>query len=113
MRKYFGFHAGVDKVIGDALIVLKQQGAVLVDPADIPTIGKFDDAEMTVLLYELKSDLNAYFLRLGASSPVHSLKGIIRVNERNVKSEMQYFGQENFLMQKQKALSPVKNISML
>jgi amidase len=97
VRKYFGFHAGVDKVIDDALIVLKQQGAVLVDPADIPTIGKFDDAEMTVLLYELKSDLNAYLLRLGASAPVQSLKELIEFNERNAKSEMQYFGQENFL----------------
>jgi amidase len=97
VRKYFGFHPGVDKIINDALIVLKQQGAVLVDPADIPTIGKFDDAEMTVLLYELKSDLNAYFSRLGASAPVHSLKELIEYNEKNAKSEMQYFGQENFL----------------
>jgi amidase len=97
VRKYFGFHPGVDTVINDALKVLKQQGAVLVDPADIPTIGKFDDAELTVLLYELKADLNAYFARLGASAPVHSLKELIEYNEKNATSEMPYFGQENFL----------------
>jgi amidase len=97
VRKYFGFHAGVDRVINDALNVLKQQGAVLVDPADIPTIGKFDEAEMSVLLYELKADLNAYFARLGADAPVHSLKELIEYNEKNVKSEMPYFGQELFL----------------
>ena len=97
VRKYFGFHPGVDTVINDALKVLKHQGAVLVDPADIPTIGKFDDAELTVLLYELKADLNAYFARLGASAPVHSLKELIEYNEKNATSEMLYFGQENFL----------------
>jgi amidase len=97
VRKYFGFHAGVDRVINDALDVLKQQGAVLVDPADIPTIGKFDDAELDVLMYELKANLNAYFARLGASAPVHSLKELIEYNEKNAKSEMPYFGQELFL----------------
>ncbi len=97
VRKYFGFHPEVDKVINNALVVLKQQGATVVDPADIPTIGKFDDAELTVLLYELKADLNAYFARLGASTPVHSLKELIEYNEKNAKSEMPYFGQENFL----------------
>jgi amidase len=97
VRKYFGFHPGVDKVINDALNVLKQQGATLVDPADIPTIGKFDDAEMTVLMYELKANMNAYFTRLGASAPVRSLKELIEYNEKNAKSEMPYFSQELFL----------------
>ena len=97
MRKYFGFHPGVDTVINDALNVLKQHGATLVDPVNIPTIGKFDDAELTVLLYELKADLNAYFARLGASAPIHSLKELVEYNERNAKNEMPYFGQELFL----------------
>ena len=97
VRKFFGFHPGVDNVINDALRILKDEGATLVDPADIPTIGKFDDAELTVLLYELKADLNAYFARRGTGSPVHSLKELIEYNEQNAKSEMQYFGQENFL----------------
>ena len=62
---------------------MKRQGAVLVDPADIPTHGKFDDSEFEVLLYEFKADLNAYLARLGPSAPVHSLKDIIEFNERN------------------------------
>ena len=97
VRKYFGFHPGVDTVINDALNVLTQQGATLVDPVNISTIGKFDDAELTVLLYELKADLNAYFARLGASAPIHSLKELVEYNERNAKNEMPYFGQELFL----------------
>ncbi len=40
-------------------------GAVIVDPADIPTLETFGDAEFDVLLYEFKSDLNKYLARLG------------------------------------------------
>jgi len=78
-------------------MILSQLGAILVDPANIPTIGKFDEAEMNVLLYELKADLNKYFARLGADAPVHSLKELIEYNEKNTKLEMPYFGQELFL----------------
>ena len=39
---------------------MKQQGAMIVDPANIPTLGKFDDSEFEVLLYEFKADLNKY-----------------------------------------------------
>jgi amidase len=97
VRKYFGFLDKVDVVINRALEVLKAQGAVLVDPADIETIGKFDDTENTVLLYELKTDLNAYLARLGPGAPVHTLKEIIEYNERNRSREMPYFAQEMFL----------------
>lgn len=97
VRKYSGFHREVDSVLNNALKILKQQGAVLVDPADIATIGKFDDAEFTVLLYELKADLNAYLARLGPDAPVRSLREIIEFNERNNTLEMPYFGQETFL----------------
>lgn len=97
VRKYFGFHPGVDTVINDALKTLKDQGATLVDPAEIPTIGKFDNDEMTVLLYELKVDLNAYLARLGSGAPIHSLKELIEYNEKNASLEMPYFGQENFV----------------
>jgi amidase len=97
VRKYFGFHRDVDKVINNALEVLKAQGTILVDPADIATIGQFDDAELTVLLYELKADLNRYLSGLGPNAPVHSLKEIIEFNERNAEKEMPYFGQDLFL----------------
>jgi amidase len=97
VRKYFGFHREVDSVLSNALNVLKQQGAVVIDPADIATIGKFDDAELTVMLYEFKADLNAYLARLGPGAPVRSLREIIDFNERNSKLEMPYFGQEKFL----------------
>jgi amidase len=95
-RKYFGFSDSVDDLMNDVMEEMKRQGAVLVDPADLASHGKFDDTEFTVLLYELKSDLNAY---LGGrpDAPVHSLKEIIEFNERNKSEEMPYFAQDTFI----------------
>ena len=67
VRNYFGFHDGVDAVAQEALDVLRKAGATLVDPANLPNADKFDDAELLVLLYELKADLNAYLARLGTA----------------------------------------------
>jgi amidase len=96
-RKYFGFSDAVDKLMEQSLDAMKKQGAVLVDPTDIDTFGKFDDSELVVFMYELKADLNAYLARLGPGAPVHSLKEIIDFNERNSEKEMPYFGQDLFL----------------
>jgi amidase len=76
---------------------LKKQGAVLVDPADIETFGKFDESEATVLLYEFKAGLNAYLARLGPGALVRTLKDVIDFNERNREREMPYFGQDLFI----------------
>jgi amidase len=95
-RKFFGFNEGVDRVMEDALAEMKRQGAVLVDPADIPSMSKFGDTEFTVLLYELKADLNAYLASLGPGAPVHTLEEVIEFNKRNRDREMPYFGQDTF-----------------
>jgi amidase len=97
VRATFGFNAAVDALMGNALEVLKARGAVLVDPADIETRGKFDETESTVFMYELKADLNAYLARLGPHAPVHTLQEIIEFNENHRDQEMPYFGQELFL----------------
>ena len=96
-RKYFGFNDHVDKLMNDLIGELKKLGAVIVDPADIPTSGKFDASELEVLLYEFKADLNAYLAGLGTKTPVHSLKEIIDFNEKNREKEMPYFGQDLFV----------------
>jgi amidase len=102
VRKTFGFNEKVDKVLEDALDTMKKQGAILVDPAPIETAGKFGDSEFTVLLYELKADLNAYLARLGPNAPVKTLKDVIDFNERNREKEMPYFGQDTFVKAQEK-----------
>ena len=101
-EKYFGYSATTDKVAEEAIEQLKKLGAVIVDPANIATAGKFDDTEFEVLLYEFKADLNAYLRSLGPRAPVRTLKEIIDFNERNKEKEMPYFGQEIMLMAQKK-----------
>ncbi|GAC1452582.1 MAG: amidase [Gemmatimonadaceae bacterium] len=92
--KFFGYSDVTDKIINDAIDGMKGQGAVIVDPANIPTLGKFDDSEFDVLLYEFKADLNNYLASLGPRSPVKTLQDIIAFNEQHKDQEMPWFGQE-------------------
>jgi amidase len=97
VRKFFGFSDSVDRLMDECVAVLKKEGAILVDPADITTLGKFDDSEFMVFLYELKADLNSYLKKLGSSAPVKSLREIIDFNEKNREKEMPFFAQDIFL----------------
>ncbi len=104
-RKSFGFNDAVDKLMNDCIDIIKRRGATVVDPADIPTQGKFDDSEFEVLLYEFKADLNAYLNSLGPRAPVTSLKEIIDFNEQYRDREMPWFGQD--IMTKAQAKGPL------
>ncbi len=73
------------------LEALKQVGATLVDPIQLPE-SKGDSYQ--VMLYEFKAGLNAYFASLGPQGPVRSLKELIEFNERNREKELPWFGQE-------------------
>jgi amidase len=97
VRFYFGFHEGVDVLMNNALDVLKQQGAVLIDPVETKSFAKIGDPEGIVLQYELKADMNAYLARLGPNAPAHTLKDLIDFNEKNKDREMPYFGQDFFI----------------
>jgi amidase len=101
-NKLFGYSPAADRIAEEAIAVMKQQGAVIVDPANIPTLGKFGDSEFEVLLYEFKADLNKYLTWLGAASPVHSLKDVIAFNDAHADQELPYFGQEILLMAEKK-----------
>ena len=103
--KFFGFNDKVDELMEAALREMQRRGAEIVDPADIPTAGKFDDSETEVLLYEFKADLNAYLAALGPKAPVHSMQEVIDFNERHRDKEMPYFGQD--LMIKAQAKGPL------
>lgn len=101
-EKYFGYSEKTDKVIDEAIAEMRRRGAVIVDPANIPTAGKFDESELEVLLYEFKADLNAYLGSLGPEAPVKSLAEIIAFNERDKEREMLWFGQEIMLRAQEK-----------
>ena len=96
-RKYFGFSDAVDHFMENVIDQIKKHGAEIIDPADLESHGKFDDTELTVLLYELKADLNAYLANRGPDVRVHSLKELIEFNDHNAEKEMPYFGQDLFI----------------
>jgi amidase len=66
-RKYFGILPAVDKLMEEAIAAMKSHGALISDPADLPSHGKFGDGEDEVLLSEFKEDLNKYLTRSSIS----------------------------------------------
>ena len=101
-KRYFGYSAATDRLIDAALADMKAAGAVVVDPADIPTAARLEDCEFEILLYEFKAGLNAYFADLKPSAPVRSLTELIAFNTREKEREMPFFGQEILVMAEKK-----------
>jgi amidase len=112
--KFYGYSDATDRLADEAIALMKSRGAIIIDPANIPTAGKFDDTEYDVLLYEFKADLNKYLASLGPGARVKSLADIIAYNERDKAREMPYFGQEIMLQaQKKGPLTQKKYIDAL
>ncbi len=89
-----GLNPTQTKAMAEAIAILKRQGAVIVDPADIPSVvnpdaaanlllwntcsgageGKGNDDHCSVVLkYGMKRDFNHWLASLGPSAPVKSL----------------------------------------
>ncbi|MDQ6637363.1 MAG: amidase [Candidatus Dormibacteraeota bacterium] len=92
---YTGYSAAADRLFEAALEALRQGGAEVIDPADIPTARAMEDdpSEMTVLLHELKAGLNTY-LATRTGVPVRSLADVISFNLEHATEELAHFGQE-------------------
>jgi amidase len=103
-KRFTGYSVETDRVFAAALDLMKKNGATIVDPADISTAGQTDDSEFDLLLYEFKSDLNAYLGALPAGS-VRSLADVIAFNTKNAGRELRYFGQE--IMEQAQAKGPL------
>jgi len=86
----------VMEVLDQALIVLRDLGATLLDPVELPGAAGIGDPEWLSLLHEFKCDINAY-LRALPGHPPRSLAELIDFNIRNGPSVLAHFGQEIFL----------------
>jgi amidase len=109
-----GLNAEQARVMADAIAVLKQQGAVIVDPADVPSFVE-KDADRNFLLFDycagadqargkdehcsinfkygMKRDFNAWLASLGPSAPVHTLTELREWNLKHEKAGAIRFGQ--------------------
>jgi amidase len=109
-----GLSAEQATVMADAIAVLKEQGAVVVDPADVPSFVDRDASRNFLLFdycsgadqaagkdsrcsvnfkYGMKRDFNLWLKSLGASAPVHTLTELREWNLRHAKAGAIRFGQ--------------------
>jgi len=102
-NRLFGYSTAADALAEQAIAEMKRAGAVIVDPANIPTLGKFDESEFDVLQYEFKADLNKYLASLGPSARVRSLMDVISFNDAHSVEELPHFGQEIMVTSQKKA----------
>ena len=96
-RSFTGFDPRVMALFEDAILAMRDAGAVIVDPANLPVANWRDELPLIVLEYEFKADLNAYLATLGPEAPVRTLAEIIEFNEQNAELEMPYFGQQRMI----------------
>jgi len=111
-----GLNDAQKKVMDDAIAILKQQGAIVVDPADIPSItdkdpknnfllwntcsgaeeGRGKDANCSIVLkYGMKRDFNKWLATLGPAAPLKSLTALREWNTAHQKAGAIKFGQSN------------------
>ncbi len=100
VRNIPGFDARVLAVFAQAIDDLRAAGAVIVDPANLPSMDAgsvFNAAPLVVLNHEFKANINAYFKSLGPNAPIKNLDELIAFNEQHRDREMPYFGQERLI----------------
>jgi amidase len=93
----FGFSPEADQVAEEAIDALRDLGAEVIDPTDIPNVVDAFGPEFTVLLYEFKVDLRRYLSEL-SNTQVRTLADCIDFNEAHADVEMPWFAQEIFLL---------------
>lgn len=75
-------------IVEAAIAVLKQKGATIVDPVELPCEQTRWDGN--VMRYEFKKDLNDYLAQLSGLIPVHSLAEVIAYNEAHADQALKY-----------------------
>jgi len=109
-----GLNPDQARVMAEAIEILKQQGAIIVDPANLPSIvateaansflswgtcggldnAKGKDAECSVVLkYGMKRDFNAWLKTLGDGAPVKTLTELRQWNVTHQKAGAIKYGQ--------------------
>lgn len=107
-----GLNAAQLTLMEEAIAVLKRQGAIVVDPADIPTVlsGEFqkwgtcsgengvkgkDENCSVVFKYGMKRDFNLWLASLGPAAPVKSLTALREFNRAHQRAGAIRYGQSN------------------
>jgi len=87
--------ATITAVLDRAVALLREQGAEVIDPVELPDTEKIPLPEIGALLNEFKHDIEAYLAGL-PSGRYRTLADLIRFNERNADLVLARFGHETF-----------------
>jgi amidase len=111
-----GLNDAQAKLMAEAIDVLKRAGAIVVDPANLPSVldpdpqknptlipicsgtenAKGKDTSCSVVLkYGMKRDFNAYLATLGAAAPVKTLAELRAFNQAHARANAIRYGQSN------------------
>ena len=91
-KSFLKGHEGVVGLFKQAIDILKQQGATVIEIELVKDTGKLGDAELTVLKYEFKDGVNRYLS--SANAKVKTLADVIAFNKQNEAKAMPWFKQE-------------------
>ena len=99
IRQVFaGFQEKVDVIYNQAIEAMRNAGAIIIDPVNLPsaeTMASSPD-KLTVLLLDFKTDLNAYLAERGDPT-IHTLQDVIDFNNAHASQQLPFFGQELLL----------------
>ena len=102
VRDYFERHTEVDALMEDAIQALKDGGAEVIDPVEIPHRTDINGPSFQVLLYEFKAGVNDWLAAMGGAAPVSTLEEVIAWNEAHADEAMPWFGQELLIQAQEK-----------
>ncbi len=110
-RKMAGTEPRTLNIFEACLDVMKQLGAVLIDPVEVPNFNKFSKTERDVLQFEFKADLNRYLTLHAPETQIRTLADVIKFNEAHARRVMPFFGQD--LMLEAEAKDPLTSPAYL
>ncbi|MNB82020.1 Glutamyl-tRNA(Gln) amidotransferase subunit A [compost metagenome] len=85
---YQDLHPDVLAIMNDAIAIMADNGAVIIDPVELPCLAA--DWSPVMLQYEFKRGLNHYLAKLAGHIPVHSLSELIQYNLEHSDKALKY-----------------------
>jgi amidase len=82
-------------VLDSACAALREAGAEVLDPVELPGAERISEPEWRALVHEFKHDIDAHLAGLGGDHP-RNLAELIDFDARNADRVMPFFGQEIF-----------------
>ncbi len=94
VRMLASFHDGVATIFEEAVRMLRDAGAEIVEDVRVVPPEELRDSEYRVLIADFAADLGAYLAALGDHAEVRSLADLVAFNRSHAERVMPWFGQD-------------------